>query len=406
MLKRLSQSINSYGLVALMVASLLPAFMAKQAVALCFLLIVLVNVKELFHFEHQIYVSLILLFFLPGIVVSLQVNPLQLVRLIPIVFITLLSPLRRSMGSPSLVFKVSVILLVYCIAWQISILLGMPGSLEFRDIFYPYSAPLHPFNCDFRAGPQFCISDTLFFSFGRYRAAGIFFNPNQLSIILIILYATAYGAWMAKNICEARFMHRFILHCWPLSSLVLFAQYLTGSRTGLITFFVFHLCLLLPCAISNNNLSFKRFLRSFPAFKIFGISAVLVVLLGLFSSTFDYIKAGFSAGDSLSVKFQILLNYYSQIPFEAVIFGSGTNRMFDFEFGYFFGFGGLCALLSIVLFYCLLLSRNILLFPLIIVLLLTSFTNSVMYSLMYSVLLIPAFIAPFLSPEIRSSSSV
>ena len=400
MLKRLSQSINSYGLVSLMVAPLLPAFMAKQAVALCFFLIVLVNANELFRFRRRTHALMVLLFFLPGILVSLQVNPSQLIRLAPIIFLTLLAPLRRSMGSPSLIFKVSVSLILYCIAWQIAILLGMPGSLEFRDIFYPYSAPVHPFNCNLLTEPQFCVSDTLFFSFARFRAAGIFFNPNQLSLILMILYATAYGAWMAKNLSGPRSMHRFMLRCWPLSSLVLLAQYLTGSRTGLVTFFVFHLCLLIGGLISNINLSFKYLLRSFSAI---GVGVVSLIFLGLFSGSFVHVIKGFSAGDSLSTKLQLFLNYYSEIPLKAIVFGSSTDYFFDFEFGYFFGFGGLAALLGIALFYWLLLKDNILLFPLIIALLLTSFTNSVMYSLLYSVLLIPAFIASSLSPETRSS---
>ena len=399
MLKELSLSIKSYGLVSLMVAPLLPAFMAKQAVVLCFFLIVLVNANELFRLKYRIHASLILLFFFPGILVSLQVNPSQLIRLAPIIFLTLLVPLRRSMGPPSLIFKVSVFLILYCIIWQIGILLGVPGLMEFRNFLYPYREAIHPFNCN-PIDPKFCISSTLLFPFGQYRAAGIFFNPNLLSFVLVILYATVYGAWMSqKNFSGVRSMHRFILRCWPLTFLVLFSQYLTGSRTGFITFFVFHLCSFLPYLLFGIQ-SFKFSPRSFSASKVASIF-VLSLAAGLFATTFKYIRNGFSAGDSLDQKLQIFLNYYARLSAQDVMFGSGLDVHFDSELGFFFGFGGVAALLALILFYCLLLRDNILLFPLVIVLLLTSVSNSVMYSLMTSVLLIPAFIAPSLAPSCR-----
>lgn len=395
---RISCELDSYALSAVLVSAALPLGVSKFVIAIAFFVLTAVALgrHKAVAISHWSILVTILLF--PSFIFALNSDPFQLARLLPILFIAIFSPFLCLKASPGLVYRLSIAVVLYLVAWQALILIGAPGALFLRDALYPYHEVVHPFVCDPLIGPQYCSAETLWFSFAKYRAAGIYFNPNQLSLILLILYSAIYTSWMALRNCSLKRAHSFLIENWIISLVVIYAQFLTGSRAGMIAMACFYLALLAPCIYLNFGklLQHGVALNKWTTF----VSTALggFVLYVSIPPIARHIALGFMPGDSVDYKFSTLRSYASDLSFLSILVGHGSvsGVHFDFEYGYFFAFGGLIALVAIILFYVSLVFQKITLLPVVIALFVSGFSNSVLYSLLTSFLLIPVIASAFL----------
>lgn len=323
------RSLDTVLILFAMLSPLAPTYFAKPLVAVATGLIVLrilpaSGMKEL----SIIKILNVFIFFIP-LSVAAAVSPEDLVRFVPILLLSTLFPLSALQLEPLPIARVAAGLLVFLITTQILIALGNSPVVELRDNWYPIEANVW----------EYGVADTIFYDYGSFRAAGIFYNPNVLGLILVLYYflfasAQDYArAASKKGFMETRFIFYIIF------IMTLFSVYLTGSRTAVLGLLVFLIIKTSGIRFNIKSLLTPRaIMASLGGLAFFGYFLAHRVHQGLVETQ-----------GSANVKIRVLLNHLQSSDLTTLLFGGVFSRHFDAEYGYWIGAGGLLGLIAFLM---------------------------------------------------------
>jgi hypothetical protein len=363
----------SYLLPILLAAPLLPSAIAPVAVTLLLGVIAIACLKAstLLHYFQWKYVELSLL--LPGALTALANNPNEIIRLAPLLFLVLYYPFESLRISPRLLWRSSLICLCYCITTQLALALGNPLVENFRDLYYPLEVNAWNYGS----------VESLMLSFGEFRAGGLWRNPNILAGNVFILYMASYGSWMSMKSNSHIISFKFLEEQKLLAFIVVFSIFLTATRT-----YIFSLVLFWAILVA------QRLYRALPTGRL-PLFLVIPVAAGCFLiyQAWERFVQGFQTQGSLEIKNKILVEYLNSVSVTDLLFGTGINLQFDAEFGYWLGFGGILALLAVILFYSTVMVKNVFSIAMILPILIAGLGNTQMFGLLTASLLIPTIIS-------------
>jgi len=321
--------LDTYLIVFLMVAVVLPTFLAKPLILFFTSLIVLKILfgKDLFLYSNQ--KILIFIFLLPGILLSLFFDLKEALRYSVILIIVL--------GFPYYDFKIrflpilitSILILLYLISSQMLIATGNQLFIDYREFGYK-----NEFSYIWNYGIVSNLIEEILNFGGGVRSGGLYYNPNQLAGIIVLNFFI-YNATIQyqKNINKFNFFFSILNNLILVS--VSAALLLAESRTVLITFIIFFF---IQYVDINKLLKFKFRKEMKKALLILSIVLVLIYE--------SVIRGIVNVDESFYIKFEILINYINQIKLNQFFFGGTFDIHFDTEYGMLFGALGICGLFA------------------------------------------------------------
>lgn len=316
----------------------------------------------------------ILVFFIPGLLLTLKNSPENLIRFIPFFLLLFFHPFLSFNIKFQWIRLFSIFILIYLIFTQILLAYGNDTFTNFREIFYPNKDLDH-----YRARIQ-PMTMSIFDSFFKYRASGLFYNPNIMGTVVLLYYIfySLSNDCIKKNYFKSKKKNNSTF-LYLIEVMVVFSILFSFSRTIIVSYIAY-------IFIKNYKFFFTR-KESFFLFLIVIIISYLSV---------NYIIHGFSAGDSQKIKIDLFINYFYEADLFNIIFGGVHTKdyMFDQDIGNWLGAVGLFGFLGFALFlmkiYYLILLR-----PLILVILLVSAGAGSLYGLFTSSIVVPLFIVAF-----------
>lgn len=369
-MKLFRSSLSTWIVVLLVVGGLAPSVIAKPLVFAGLLVAVLTLLNHKTLSAYVLPKLLIIWFFIPGVVMTYVDYPSQLARFFPLVFLALFFPYRDF--NPD--FRVLSIFLIASIFWliatQILIAFNYGPLLSFRDVWYPIENNVWNYG----------YVESLIFTFGSFRAAGLYYNPNVFAMVLLLIFLMYFFSMARSNLkmSDPRFLTPsptlvFVF----ITSIVGFSLYLTGSRTYLGIFLFF---LVLQY---SRQMWFGLKRLKFSLINVF----VMVGSLGVVVLSVARFTEGFLAEEgSARIKQTILSDYVRDTDPFILLVGGQYSVQFDAEFGYWIGAAGFLGLAGLMLFYLLIGLTKRFLFPLIISLVLIGIGNSFLYGLLSATL--------------------
>ena len=320
---------------ALMVALVLPDNLAKPLVVFLVAVFALHQRKQLLAREWATTKWCLLILLTPGLILTIYHTPVEFLRFMPITLLIVLFPYTRISLNLPRVYYTSLCIVIYLITSQILIAIGNEYFLILRDVWYPFKKDLNPFDMG--------VMTNIFFDYGRYRAGGIFHNPNVMAsnLFLCFLMFSVSRNGIEKNRLSTPL---FLI----LIAAVGASMYLTGSRTYMFVYILYIM------AQTYSLCSISAFLHKNPVkFLIVGILAVLgfvYVLLGFW----ERMVQGFTSEGSLGIKVAIVRDYIDSRladgDYVSLLFG-GVHSNFDAEWGQWFAALGFVGLFSILIYY-------------------------------------------------------
>jgi len=290
---------------------------------------------------------------------ALMAHPADASRLAGLVILIVLFP-YRGIGT-NLLGEACLILIAYICLFQIGILCNLTPLIAFRDSYYPIEV-------------NFWGEATLDFGyngFRAFRAAGLFYNPNVMAIMLFFPYVI-FALKLRKPFGGA-------LHS-ALAGFIFLTLILTGCRVYLIAFIL----IILLCAVAS------RAVRA--------TLALALVLIGV-GYVREFVFADFvNSSGSMAIKMNIFSAYLQNSVKSisgviSLIVGGTYDLQFDADVGYVVGAWGLLgafASVAILVWVC---SRYPGAWRVIVPIYFTSFANSLYFSLLTSPLLVLVILA-------------
>lgn len=366
---------------AIMVSLVLPVAISKMFTTVFIALFLVFNFSQIL--VERFFISKLVLFvlILPGFMISWYYSNVEMVRFFPFFLLLFLLPYSRVKLEPNLVYYVSFFILLYLVVTQYFIAIAIPYFIEFRETWYPYVGRENPFS--------YGVLEAVNSSFGRFRAGGIFHNPNVFGCNVVVYFYIFHISRIMMIQKDSTFKG---LRLYPVVLVgVAFSLFLSGSRTSMFSFLLYLLLYTyLPYFITRFQVRAGMLGRWLPA--IFTMAGV-AVLFYLMSERF---LQGFSNDGSANVKMSILTDYMMGLlnggDYLRFFFGGAHNILFDSEWGYWIGAVGVLGTLAILLFYYMVLVNNSMSAPLVLSLIVMGVGNSTIYNLMTGVLILISII--------------
>lgn len=346
-----------------LVAPVMPGIYAKQLVVAALGIVVLrlllaSNLKD--WLLHKI---IILLLLFPSLAVAVFNSPENLVRFAPALLLTFGFPFSGLRICIRPIIIALLFIIAYLVSTQFLIALGNAPAIAYRDAWYPIENNVWSYG----------DTETLFVAFGQFRAAGIFYNPNVLGLVLTLyfyLYASLSSAGLSnsKNTFRDDKTRIFII----ISLIVIFSVYFTGSRTALIALLSFLYFTILGSKVSLNRFLTKKAILA-------GLTGAAFILYFLWERVWQGIA---DEQGSANIKFQILMDHLQSADLTTLLIGGVFSLQFDAEYGYWVGAVGFLGIIALGIMLRLYYKQIPTLPPIIIGLLLMAIGNSVFYGLL------------------------
>jgi hypothetical protein len=364
-------SLNTFCLGFLLLAACAPTDYAKQLVAIAVgaLTMVLLQPKNLM--KHHVMKLFVTLGFVPGLAQALYYSPADALRFAPIILLTLGFPYGNLIFRAEVLRKIVTLLILWLFGSQVLIALNFTPMMSFRESWYPIEENLWNYGS----------VDSLIFEFKSFRAGGLYYNPNVLALMIILLlfafYYLVQAEIMVKKKRSLAGRDTFSAVLFLILTIAGFSLWLTGSRTALGGLFLLGYVL-----FSKRKLSSKSSFRKFQ-----NILLVLVSIFVLYEVYFYFVDGFISEEGSARIKFEIFSNYLENASILQLLFGGTYDLHFDAEYGYWLGAAGISGIVSILSFLTFLLKNFPSTWPLVGLYLLMSIGNSLFYGLLSGVLL-------------------
>ena len=360
-------------IISALAAPIMPSIYAKQLV-IVFLGIFVLRLMATSWQKKLPHKAIIFALLISGIAVTAYTSPENLRRFVPVLLLIFGFPFSGLTLSNRTLMNALIVIIGYLVVTQIFIALGNVQALMFRDAWYPIENNAWAYG----------NTDTLFFEFREFRAAGIFYNPNLLGLY-VTLYFFLYASIVSSM--DASVRRRLLWSknaIFKLTSVVvIFSTYLTGSRTSLIALLVF-----LFLNSLGSSLSLKSVLNNKRAI-LFGFFGLAFSIYYLWEKVSEGI---FEDQGSANIKYRILWNYVQNADLTALIIGGDFSRQFDAEYGYWLGATGLLGVVGLGLMLRLYYLEVPVLRPFIVAILLMAIGNSVFYGLPSGTIATMAFV--------------
>jgi hypothetical protein len=308
----------------------------------------------------------------------------DIIRLLPFLLLILGYPYTSLTDKlPFALLKdITIVILLYITTTQILLILGNPQAILYRDLFYPVSDNILENTWDYGSLDM----QSALTSFGRFRAGGLWRNPNVLAS-LSFFYLTAYYSIYINLKPDTINSPTFLSKNKNLIFIASLPTFLTLSRT-----YIFAVVLFLFCFYWGS------FLRTIATFKV-NIKTLIILAFSIVFLTYsifilsDRIANSVTSDSSLFLKNEILFDYIHSSSIFDLFFGSSralvNTIQFDAEFGYWLGSGGFLALSSIILFYLIFnQASHSFAYPIILPVLFAGFGNTQLYGLLTSTLIL------------------
>jgi hypothetical protein len=324
-------TLDTYLIIFLMYAAILPTFLAKP---LIFILVGFVSLKIIlcreffFYFNKKILIFVLLL---PGLYTSLLFDLKEFLRYSIILLIIFGLPFTNFKIKSSPLIKVSLAALFYLVVTQILLAHGNQPLLSFREFGYA-----DEWSYIFNYGTTSNLfKEMLSFNTAEgFRAGGIYYNPNILAGVIFLYYLIFYYSnKYYENQTEKKYINFFFERLIML--IVATALLFTKSRTIILSFLLF-------IVLQNFNIRKNSVLQINKNIIFSLILAFLFVFLQI-----ERIYAGIvTPGQSFYEKFNIFYYYISSIDLPRFLFGGTFDLHFDTEIGYLFGGFGLSGVIA------------------------------------------------------------
>lgn len=359
------RSLDTVLILFAMLSPLAPTYFAKPLVAVAIGLIALrvLPTSGMKKFPAQKILN-VFIFFIP-LSVAAVVSPEDLVRFAPILLLCALFPLSALQLNPLPIARVTAGLLVFLITTQILIALGNGAVVEMRDNWYPIETNVW----------EYGVADSVFYDYGSFRAAGIFYNPNVLGLMLVLYYFLFASVQEYAHAASKKGFIKTRLIFYTIFIMTLFSVYLTGSRTAILGFLIFLILKVSGIRFEIKSLLTPRaMMASLGGLAFFGYFLADRVYQGLVETQ-----------GSANIKISILLNHLQSSDLTTLLFGGVYNRQFDAEYGYWIGAGGLLGLIAVFMVFYLYFRYIRTTRPIVIALALMGIGNTVFYGLLTGV---------------------
>lgn len=356
-LKRSNVDLAFAPIALLLISLYLPKSFAIYVIPLL-LIFILVNAKKNITRYRGIKFLMLSLLAVPFFI-SLSTEPIESVRLFPLVLMILLFPYKNI--SIKRLNLSAFICLNYNFLFQIALALHFPPAEVFRAFFYPLA------DARWTEGNLQLIQE----GFRGTRAAGLFYNPNVAAFMSFFPYLI-YSKTLEKEFSGPGHIYVILV---TIASI-----YLSGSRTYMIA---------MAMVIFFNY-------RGALWIRLLGIS------LGIFflsSALREFIFEDFSGDQgSMAVKNEILSDYISvkSVDFLGILrllFGGEYKIQFDADVGYIIGAWGLTGALAVSFLFALFMAKfrsSIKILP---CFLITMAANSLLYGLLTAPLVFCTLVA-------------
>jgi hypothetical protein len=261
----------------------------------------------------EIWGVLILLLVAPGLLNStILFGELDPLRYFPLITLLAISMMKMGVGSIKLgaIEKVIKVVMFYMFAMQIAVGFGAQSITDIRDYLYPIEK--NYWNYDLSALRE------LDFSYRDVRLAGLYYNPNTQALYYVIYLMIIL---LIRTVRTGAFNNVYIFF-------ILIGILLTGSRTALAS------------ATIALFFSYGRgWMAKFMILAMIGIS---------YESLWDSVALKSESGQT---KLGLILDYISTSTLDMLVFGSGTYRQMDSEYGNWLLMGGVLATFGLLVFY-------------------------------------------------------
>jgi len=344
-----------------------PGIFAKQLVIVSTTLLILriLVTRNIFYFIKK--KVLIILLFSPGIIFAIFTSSENLIRFVPVLLLVLGFPFYGFKIKARPIMVLSIFILAYLIVTETLLAYGNSALLNFREVWYPVGR--------FASVFFYGTVDSLFLLPEKFRAGGLYYNPNVLAIVIVLYYlifSVSFQHIEQNNInfLKKKSIIRKILYLVILG-LVSFSLFYTSSRTAMITLIVF---------IGIKNFDATQLKRGVIIKNNFwSLLFVLIFLFFIGEIIWDGVVR--SEGSAYS-KFYIFVSYFNDASFLDLLFGGNFNIQFDNDYGNWIGasgFLGILAWINIIkmMYHTIPLTR-----ALIIAFLLTAFGGTLFYGLL------------------------
>lgn len=176
-------------IILALLAPVAPEVFAKELVVIIFIIFF---VRILLSGNISLYIKeklVIFVFFVPGIIFTLFNSPADLIRFAPILLLLAGLPYRGFNLKPTAIAYTSIVMIGYLVITQFFIALDSPALVLYRDSWYPIENNVWAYGS----------VDSLIYGFSEFRAAGVFYNPNVLGLVLV-LYFFVYSHLRHKSL--------------------------------------------------------------------------------------------------------------------------------------------------------------------------------------------------------------
>ncbi len=320
-------------LISILIGSVAPSYYNKFIIIFSFVLLFILSINAVSKISQLSIFNI--LFFLPGIIVVAFNHPFELIRFFPVLYIIIFSPFCFIKINGRVLRYTCVGILIYLIFSQILIASNSVFWVEIRDNFYPVDKNVFEYGELPNEG----------FQFRTFRAGGIFYNPNVLGLVILLIYLI-----FLKFNSKSSLILNIILSVFCFFSLIL-----TGSRTaiaGLILYFLLNTIVPYFFRILKQN---KVSIRSF----LFYCSISIFLFIFLISF-YSYITEAFfdKTDGSGYIKIMILKNYLTQSDLFSLLIGGHYGTQFDNDLGNWIGFSGFFGIIALFILYARLIYNN------------------------------------------------
>lgn len=344
-----------------LLAPVAPRVFAKDLVVISFILLIL---RIFLSGNISIYIKeklFIFIFFFPGISFALFNSPTDLIRFVPILLLVTGFPYIGFNLKPTAIAFTSIFVIGYLATTQFLLALDNPALVTFRDSWYPIENNVWAYGS----------VESLIYGFSEFRAAGVFYNPNVLGLVLV-LYFFSYSLLQYRCRTQEKTMLFSNKFYYTVVSLTVFSVFLTGSRTAIMALIGY---------LFIKDIRLGNFLDVLKNKKSLLLMAIGIPSIGFF--LWERVIQGFTDPmGSANIKFQILANYLLNTDVVTLLFGGTYGIQFDAEYGYWIGAAGISGLFGWVLALRLFMTSIPLSGPILIAMLLMAIGNTVFYGLL------------------------
>ena len=307
---------------------------------------------------------LIFFLFTPSIIMAIFISPEDIIRFVPVLLFVFGFPFYDFKVRPLPTRLFAAFILVYLITTQTLLAFGNLTLIDFRNTWYPNEHG-HLWN--------YGIIDSVLLSLGKFRAGGLYFNPNVLASIVVLYYfmfsiSSQYDDKNYINGKKKKINLRKVINIIFLG-LVSFSLLFTNSRTAMAALIGY---------ISVKNFDMDLLKKGLIKKKSLWIGLFALIFLFVI---YDSLIEGVTTG-SANIKFEKLMRYFNNTNFFKVLLGGTFNVQFDNEFGNWIGASGLLGILSWIVILRMLYLVVPLTGSLIVAILLTAIGNTLFYGLL------------------------